>query len=204
MGVRGPTPSCARGIITITIAIVPSCKFFLVLPLRGEALRLRGGGWRSVAAAGTTLTGFFSATSAPTRRGILAAFVASASFTVLAADCEHPHQGNAQGIGAAGSRTRAISDLGALLCVAGSSTGASFHRVTIVVTRASTTFSRGWQPLVVMLALRYGYYEDPAHLVSSTPRKRRLRLAAPPSSAANLWTCSGLSVIPKEEGMSKE
>ncbi len=104
MGVREPTPGCARGIITITVAIVLSCKLFLVLPLRVEALRLGGMGWRSVAAAGATLKGFFSAVGAPTRRGSLDALVVSAFSIVLAADCElHHHRGNAHGIGGARS-----------------------------------------------------------------------------------------------------
>jgi hypothetical protein len=55
---------------------------------------------------------------------------------------------------------------------------------------------------VVLLALRHGF--NPARMRSTTPRVRRMRLSAPPSDVACLPTCSGVSVIPVEEGMSKE
>ncbi len=141
MGVRGPTPSSTRGLITINIAIVLSCKSFLVLPRWVEALWLWGGGWRSMDAAGAMLTGSFSVIGTQTRRGCLAAFVAPAIFIILAADCEPHLRGDAQGNGAAGSWTRAISILGALHCAAGSTTRASFHQLLNSAARASTTFS---------------------------------------------------------------
>ncbi len=204
LGVGVPTPSALRRVITITIAIVPSCTFTLVLPLREEALWLGGVGWRSMAAAGTMLTGFFCAYGAPFRRGDLAALVVTAFFSVLTAGCELPHRGDAHGTGAAGSCTRAISDLGALHYAAGSAAGAPSHRIHAVATWASTTGSRRGQPLLIFLAMRFGYREDPAHVMSSMPRSRRLRLPAPPSYVAYLWNCSGVSVIPMEEGMSRK
>jgi hypothetical protein len=157
LGVREPTPSVARGVITITIAIVHSCKVFLEVPLREEGLRLGGGSWRSVAAAGATLMGSFGVTDALSRCGAEAAIVVTAPSLAYTADCTPPRMGNAHGLDVSGSWTRAISDLGAWHSAAGSTTGASTHSVDVVATWASTTWSRGWPPLAVLLALRNGF-----------------------------------------------
>jgi hypothetical protein len=109
------------------------------VPLWEEVLRLGGGGWRSEVAAGTTLMGFFGVADALTRRGMMAAIVVTAPSTSQAADCIPHRVGNAHGMGATGSWTRAISDLGALHCAAGSTAGAFIHSVEVVATWASTT-----------------------------------------------------------------
>jgi hypothetical protein len=109
------------------------------VPLWEEVLQLGGGGWRSEVAAGTTLMGFFGVADALTRRGMMAAIVVTAPSTSQAADCIPHRVGNAHGMGATGSWTRAISDLGALHCAAGSTAGAFIHYVEVVATWASTT-----------------------------------------------------------------